>query len=128
MLTCDCCPHKLPLGLEGFDRFERDGREQHVTEAVLHDRQPLLVDATVPSRFALARLAARHHAAHLLDGVALELQHFLLSVPAKTLQCAMHLADGQPVIAGVVKICGDAVRVRAKSGYKLHSARSTVRK
>ena len=37
-------PIELPLGLESFDRLARDGRRQHVAEAVLHDRQPLLVE------------------------------------------------------------------------------------
>jgi hypothetical protein len=37
-------PIELPLGLEAFDRFARDDRQQHVAKAVLPDRQPLFVE------------------------------------------------------------------------------------
>jgi hypothetical protein len=35
---------ELPFGLEAFDGFARDGRQQHVAEAVLHDPRPLLIE------------------------------------------------------------------------------------
>jgi hypothetical protein len=37
-------PIVFPLGLEAFDQLARDGRQQHVADAVLHDRQPLFVE------------------------------------------------------------------------------------
>jgi hypothetical protein len=46
---------KLPLGLQAFDRLARDGRQQHVAEAVLHDANRCSSNATVRSRFAVAR-------------------------------------------------------------------------
>lgn len=46
-----------PLMFE-LDHLASDGRQHYVAEAVLYDRQPLLVDATVRSRFTVARLPA----------------------------------------------------------------------
>jgi hypothetical protein len=45
--------------MEAFDHFARDGRQQHVANAVLHDRQPLFVKRDGALAFAEARFAAR---------------------------------------------------------------------
>jgi hypothetical protein len=45
--------------LEAFDYLARDGRPQHVANAVLHDRQPLFVKHDGALAFAVARFAAR---------------------------------------------------------------------
>ena len=61
-------PIEVPLRLEAFDRLARDGRQQNVAEAVLHDRQALLVERdaalavfafSASSRRRRHRLAAR---------------------------------------------------------------------
>jgi hypothetical protein len=52
-------PIEFPLGLEPFDHLARDGRQQHVANAVLHDRQPLFVERDCALAFAVARFVAR---------------------------------------------------------------------
>ncbi len=58
MLTVRLLAIELAPGLEPFNRRARNRRRQRVGEAVLHDRQPLSSNATVRSRFAVARFAA----------------------------------------------------------------------
>ncbi len=87
-------PIKLTLGLEAFDRFPRNGRQQDVAETVLHDRQALLVErdgALAVCRGSLrgdvgiargeqpawAGLRRQGAVPRLLDDVAFELHRFL---------------------------------------------------